>query len=66
MAIFGFNKTYKIGNFELNLNIWIILVLIFSAFITFYNIPNFGMSSWDCSQHLATLSLAYMITAELS
>jgi len=42
-----FRKKFKIGFFELEFDIWIILVLILAAIINFYNITRGGLSNFD-------------------
>ena len=42
-----FNKKFKVGVFEFELDIWIILVLILAAIINFYNITHGGLSNFD-------------------
>lgn len=42
-----FNKKFKVGFFEFELDIWIILVLILAAIINFYNITRGGLSIFD-------------------
>jgi len=50
--ILSFSYNRKIGSYELKINTQIILILLLSAFLTFYNLPNRGVLSWDEGDYL--------------